>query len=352
VLKSVNNFKLEKMKKTVLIILITFIIAQGFTQNLSAAKQENKNKEISLTKSEMDTLPLAQEAKSPEKVDTTLNLKILNRNLMVLESLEGQKITFDKTNKEEEIKVDTDIDVDVDVDVDVEDDVEVEVNYNNDYDDDNHRNSHRNRFKGHWSGIEVGFNNYVGSDNSNVLPDEINYMTLHSSKSTNFNINFAQLSLGFSNHTGLVTGLGINWNNYKFDGNNNIVKGPNGVIEELDPGAPLEKSKLATIYMTVPLLFEFQIPVENQSLNMAFGPIGALKLDSHTKMVYQDGNKVKSHGDFSLNIARYGFTARAGYGNFQLYGTYYMKPLFQTGKSPAGYDLFPCELGVAFTFND
>ncbi len=318
------------MKKIILTILVIVIALQGFNQKISAAKQETRNAEKSLNKK--DGLSAKLEALETVKPDTTLSLRVGNRNLNVLESLEGPKVTFKKADPEE--------------------DTEAKEDWLSQDSEDNQGHSHRNRFKGHWTGVELGFNNYIGSDNSVVLPDEINYMTLHSGKSTNFSINFAQLSLGFSHHTGLVTGLGINWNNYRFDGNNNLVKGQNGVIEELDPGAPLEKSKLATIYMTVPLLFEFQIPVENHSLNMAFGGIGALKLDSHSKMVYQDGNKVKSHGDFSLNIARYGLTARAGYGNFQLYGTYYMKPLFQTGKSPAGYELFPCELGIAFTFND
>jgi len=344
------------MKKSVPIILLTAIILNGFIQNISAAGQEKKRVEVISNITEIDTIQAVQDFTEPEKADTTFNLKVLNRNLSILETLEGTKFKFNKETPEKvKVVVSEDVDVDTEIDVDVEVITDVDAETlddwsNNDYDNDH--SSRRNSFRGHWTGLEFGFNNYIGSDNSVVLPDEINYMTLHSGKSINFNINFAQLSLGFSNHMGLVTGLGINWNNYKFDGNNNIVKGPNGLIEVLDPGAPLEKSKLATIFMTVPVLFEFQIPVENHSLNMAFGAIGAVKLDSHSKMVYQDGNKVKSHGDFSLNIARYGLTARAGYANFQLYGTYYMKPLFQSGKSPAGYDLFPGELGIAFTFHD
>jgi hypothetical protein len=51
-------------------------------------------------------------------------------------------------------------------------------------------------------------------------------------------------------------------------------------------------------------------------------------------------------------MLRYGATARVGYGNFQLYGTYYKTPLFQTGKGPGGYDLYPFEIGIALAFND
>jgi hypothetical protein len=177
-------------------------------------------------------------------------------------------------------------------------------------------------------------------------------MTLHSGKSTNFNINFTQLSLGLSRHIGFVTGLGLNWNNYRYDGNNNIVEGPNGVIEKLDPGSNLEKSKLATLFLTVPFLFEFQVPADHNHLSIAAGPIGAIKLGSHTKMVFEDGHTIKSWRDFSLNMLRYGATARVGYGNFQLYGTYYLTPLFRSGKGPGGNDLYPFEIGMALTFNN
>ena len=68
-------------------------------------------------------------------------------------------------------------------------------------------------------------------------------------------------------------------------------------------------------------------------------------------MVFYDGDKVKSDDDFSLNMLRYGATARVGYENFQLYGTYYMNPLFKSGKGPDGVDLFPFEIGIAFTID-
>jgi hypothetical protein len=177
-------------------------------------------------------------------------------------------------------------------------------------------------------------------------------MSLHSGKSMNFNINFSQVSLGFTRHFGIVTGLGLNWNNYVFDGNNNIIKGENDVVEMLNPGAVLKKSKLTTVYLNIPLLLEVQIPADHNHLNIAAGPIGGVKLCSHSKMIFEDGDKVKSDDDFSLSMLRYGATARLGYGNFQIYGTYYYTPLFKSGKSPSGVELYPFEVGFAFTFND
>jgi hypothetical protein len=214
------------------------------------------------------------------------------------------------------------------------------------------KSRNRNRFKGHWSGFEFGFNNYLTSENSLVMPNDIYYMTLHSSKSNNFNFNISQKSLGITRHFGIVTGLGFNWNNYRFDGDNNIRKGAGGIIEELDPGETLKKSKLTSLYLTVPLLVELQIPADNNHINIAAGGIGAIKLGSHSKMVFDNNDKVKANDDFSMNLFRYGATARLGFENFQLYGTYYFSPLFKEGKGPGGYNLYPFEVGFAFTFND
>jgi len=312
------------MKKIGICILLTAITLQGFSQELSAVSESSKKQETTVNTDENTKVTIGDDILSVEESDSALNLRIGNRGLNILESLEGTKFKFEKYDDE----------------------------WNDENEDNESSKKNRNRFKGHWTGAEIGFNNYLTSDKSLVLPDDIGYMNLHSSKSTNFNINFTQLSLGLTRHIGFVTGLGLNWNNYKFDGDNNILKGLNGIIEELDPGAPLEKTKLATLYLTLPFMLEMQLPVDNNHLNIAAGPIGAVKIASHNKMVYEDGQKVKANGDFSLNMLRYGATARVGYQNFQIYGTYYMTPLFKSGKGPGGYDLYPFEIGIAFTFND
>jgi hypothetical protein len=313
------------MKKIVLIILLTAIIINGFCLKSSAEIQSKEKTETSPDKKEATKVTLGRDLVSVEKNDTSLNLNAGNRRLTILESLEGPRFSVKKYSG----------------------------NYDWDQEDrDNERSRYRSRFRGHWSGIELGMNNFTTSRNNLAMPDDIDFMTLHSSKSTNFNINFTQLSLGLGRHLGFVTGLGLNWNNYRFDGNNNIVKGPNGVIEELVPSLNLEKSKLASLFLTVPFLLELQIPVNSNHLSIAAGPIGAIKLSSHTKMVFEDGHTVKSWGDFSLNMLRCGATARVGYGNFQLFGTYYKTPLFQKGKGPGGYNLYPFEIGIALTFNN
>lgn len=312
--------------KKIGIILVLFATAFKLSgQEETKGNLTEKQLAVARDTNENTKVVIGKDLISVEDSKDAVKFRAGNRGINILESLEGHKVAFEKYLKRD--------------------------NSNESDDQDDSRARRRQHFKGHWSGIEFGFNNYLTSNNSMSMPGDIDYMTLQSSKSNNFNINFSQLSLGFTRHIGFVTGLGINWNNYRFDGNNNIVKDADGMIDVLNPGATLEKSKLATIYLTLPAMLEVQIPANYHRLNIAGGFIGAIKLGSHTKMVYKDGSDVKSYEDFNLNLLRYGVTARIGYQNFQIYGTYYKTPLFRTGKGPGGYDLYPFEIGFALTFN-
>jgi len=309
------------MKKTGIIILLAAIITQGFSQETSAEKKDT---------SEITRVIVGNDLVVVEDDKETVRVKVGNRGLVVLESLESgeSRIQLEKYDKKDNSFFEY---------------------YRED--DDKQRARRRSQFKGHWGSVQAGINNYLTSDNSLVLPEEINYMTLHSSKSWNFAFNFSQISLGFGRHFGLVTGLGLNWNNYILDGNNSIQKGDGGIIEMYDPGQVLKKSKFSMVYLNLPLLLEIQIPADYHTLNLAFGPVGAVKLCSGSKMIFDNGDKVTSDSDLSLNIFRYGATARVGYENFHIFGTYYFTPLFKSAKSPGGVDLFPFEVGIAFTVN-
>jgi hypothetical protein len=212
----------------------------------------------------------------------------------------------------------------------------------------------RRYFDGHLGGIELGFNSYsTGQWGRNPVMAE-SYLDLNTAKSTNFNIISPPVSLGLSRHFGIVSALGVSFNNYRFDGNNSVISGDGGILEPYYPadGINYEKSKLATVYGVLPVMLEVQIPVTHRStLNIGAGVIGAVKLGSHTKVVYySDGKqKDKNHDDFSLNVLRYGVTARAGYEMVHVYGTCYLSQMFEKGKGP---ELYPFEVGLAMTFND
>jgi hypothetical protein len=213
-------------------------------------------------------------------------------------------------------------------------------------------------FKGHWTGLELGLNNYLNGDHSLSMKSNEEFMSLNASRSINCNINFVQHSFGIiGNRFGLVTGMGLEFYNYFFRHNNSIITNDQGVVVERiyvdnnNNPIDLEKSKLTMTYLTVPLLLEFQFPGElsnSRRIRVAVGVIGGLKLGSHTKAVYQqngDRKKDKNHDDFSINPFRYGFTARIGYKHINIFSDFYPVSLFEKNKGP---ELYPFSIGLAF----
>ncbi len=210
-------------------------------------------------------------------------------------------------------------------------------------------------FAGHWAGIDLGLNNYVNKDHSVSLKGNDAFMSINSDRSLSVSINFFQHSIGLiGNNFGLVTGLGVEFNNYFFDHNNNITKDSMDVIvsKPYDP-VHLDKSKLEATYLVVPLIFEVQFPghvSRSKRFRLSAGVIGSLKLESHTKVEYKDSNrkqKNKDHDDFNMNFLRYGFTVRAGLNKINLFANYYPVSLFEKDKGP---ELYPFSVGLSFSF--
>jgi hypothetical protein len=318
------------MKRVGIIILLTSLMFQVLSQEISAGNRAEDTIIAIADTNDNTKVVIGQNLFTMEDDKDAVNLRIGNRGMIILESLEngGPRVKFENFREEEPAWQEN---------------------------SDNSQREHKpgkSHFKGHWGGIELGFNNYLTAGNSTALPDEIDYMSLHSGKSRNINVNFSQISFGLTRHFGFVTGLGLNWNNYMFDSNTNIQKGTSGIIEVYDPGETLKKSKLSTLYLDLPVLLEIQIPTDHNRLNIAAGPIGGVKLLSHSVMVFENGDKEKSDDDFNLNLIRYGATTRIGYRNFNIYGTYYLTPLFKRDKGPGSVDLFPFEIGIAFTIDD
>jgi len=215
-----------------------------------------------------------------------------------------------------------------------------------------------NDFKGSWTGFSMGLSNFVDKDFSLSRDAAEQYMDLNTGKSWNMNINFAQYSLNLiNNKVGLVTGLGLEWNFYRFDGDYSIQENPtDGQIEEVDlsviqPTWSIEKSKFSTTYATLPLLLEFHSSsYQHSGVVFSAGAIGGIKLGSNTKIVYKesgDKNKDKTKDDFNLSPFRYGVHARIGIGDWLIYGTYYFTPLFEKDKGP---ELYPLSVGFALSF--
>ncbi len=202
-----------------------------------------------------------------------------------------------------------------------------------------------NKFDGHWAGIDLGVNGFSNEDYS--MYGGVEFMELKQPKSLELNINFLEYNINLqqnSNHIGLVTGMGLSYNNYKFENPYSIDK-INGMIEPvlLDEDK-LKKSKLTVTYLTVPVMLECHFPINNHSdkLFIAGGIEGGLNIGSHTKIKWNH-KKEKDRGSFNLNTFKYAVICKVGINNVSLYATYNLSPLFKDNKGP---ELTPFSVGI------
>jgi hypothetical protein len=326
------------MKKSSILILAAALTCQAFTLQSREITVIEKKQTSEPDTSDNVTIIIGNDLFRFDGNDSLVLIRMGSRGLNIQDSPDGKKVDIEKYDTEVRDLEEADKDKD--------------KKWYQDEEEQEHYRGGRN-FRGHWAGLEAGFNNYLHIA-SMTLPEEISYMSLYTSKSNCFNLNFSQVNIGFSRHVGLVTGIGVNWNTYRFEGINSIAVGADGILREIVPDntVPVKKSKFNTLYMNVPLMFEVQIPAGYKRLNLAAGVIGGIKLNAWTKVVFEDGEKVRANGDYNLNLLRGGVTARIGYENLMIYGSYYLTPWFQDLKGPNGYNLEPFEIGLAFTFND
>jgi hypothetical protein len=218
------------------------------------------------------------------------------------------------------------------------------------------KKNRRKYFNGHLSGVGLALNGYFDADFKEELPEEYGFMSLNQTKSVEvsfypFQENIRLLGSWF----GLTTGIGIQYNNYRFDIGNNadIEEAGRDWFPETSADASIFKSKLMMLHANVPVMAEIQLP-NRQGYDVFYlsgGVVGGVRLQTHTKLVFNEDDreqKKKKRGDMGLPIFRYGFMARVGYDNFSIYATYYPEPMFKTGEGP---ELYPYSVGVMFHFD-
>lgn len=223
-----------------------------------------------------------------------------------------------------------------------------------DWDDDTNdfsfgRKKHKNRFEPHWAGIGLSMNGFLDANQSMELPKGYEYFDLNTNKSVQFDLNISELGINLiKERVGLVTGFGFRWNNYRFANSDVVVyKGDAGITYYIDSVSNYTKSKLSVTYLTVPALIEFQVPIKGESLYLAAGVEGSVKLTAKMKNKSDNGDKDKKKDDFYVNPFNYNLTARIGYGDIGLYGTYNMQQMFRENKGP---EVYQYALGVTLNF--
>ena len=206
----------------------------------------------------------------------------------------------------------------------------------------------KTKFSGHFAGIDFGFNMFLNEDYSSY-DDEFLENDIFRSNSAYFNVIQQSFNLQKNRNTlGLVTGLGLQLQSYRLDDQTTIYLDENEVVQpEYLYFDENQKSKLANVWLNVPLLLEWQIPVNHYDnrFYMSAGFMAGLRLNSHTKIKYKTDKKqkLKVVNDFSMRTFRYSLMLRTGYRWFNFFASYDLVPLFKEDKGP---EVTPFTFGV------
>lgn len=236
------------------------------------------------------------------------------------------------------------------------------------------------RFNGHWAGFDLGLNGYVTPDGNQVFPPEYEYLDLRMTKSLAVNLNFFEQNIALSKNQkwGMVTGLGISWNNYRFSRPTRLDPDSSQLTGYQMENISIRKSKLVNTYLSVPLMIEFQTNSRQKknSFHFATGMIASARLSTHTKIYYDELNKeyaltrynpatgeyepvdnvyppvspgepkTKKFDDYHQQPFKFDATVRIGWGFINLFATYSVNQMFKAGKGP---ELYPWSIGITLT---
>ena len=207
-------------------------------------------------------------------------------------------------------------------------------------------------WKNNWSGLYIGLNGYSDSGIKTSLPAEYRFMELDYNKSVQVNLNmFHQnvvLARGSRSMFGLVSGLGIQWNNYHLSNDFILMHGEEGLAHRPSEYS-LSTNRLRVFQLNVPLMMEYQVR-EGYGPNrfyMSAGIQGGYRLRSHTKVEYRnaDGDKQRDRAreDFHLVPIRLDAIGQIGWGRLNFFATYSLNPMFKDERGP---DIHPFSIGI------
>ncbi|MCB2377080.1 outer membrane beta-barrel protein [Hymenobacter sp. BT635] len=137
----------------------------------------------------------------------------------------------------------------------------------------------------------------------------------------------------------LMLGPELAFNNYMFDKNRRLFPTDTRTFIVQEPDLNLEKSKLATTVINMPLLMklDFQDKSGRDAFRIGAGGFAGYRLASHTKIKYEaEGNtrKDKDRGNFNLEDFQYGVQGLIGVRGIDLFVKYNMNELFKNNRGP------------------
>lgn len=200
-----------------------------------------------------------------------------------------------------------------------------------------------------WSGFELGINGWLNADGTASMDSVNSNFSLNYGKSivVNFNLWEVRAKL-IGNNLTLVSGLGSEINNYRFDKNIRMSNENDQLSLVNESEVNYLKSKFTVGYLNSPIYLCFATnPLrKGKRLFIAPGVTAGWRFATYNKRKVEiDGDESKSRykNDFNTLPFRVNASVRLGYGNFMLFANYSLTEFFRKDLGPG---LTPFSAGV------
>ncbi len=209
------------------------------------------------------------------------------------------------------------------------------------------KSDRKEKYDGHWGGFDIGINGLLNEDFKMDTPRDYEFLDQKMEKSINIGLNIYEQNFNLiGENFGLTTGLGLEWNNYRFK-NNAVISNLDTLAGYLDviDDPRFVKSKLVTTYLTLPIMFELQSNSYSKvsSFHLGVGVLSGLRIGTHTKLVDENDKKDKDHGSTAMSPFKLELMARAGWGKLNIFAKYSLTQLFKENRGP---EVYPFAIGI------
>ncbi len=133
----------------------------------------------------------------------------------------------------------------------------------------------------------------------------------------------------------LQYGIEVAWNNYSFENNVTVQKAP-AQLQFVDIQEAVKRTKLTVCNVQLPVVprISFYNESGKKILHIGLGAYAGYRIDSYTKIKFEDGSKKRDHDRYYTNDFRYGLMAQLGIVRTNLFVKYELNPVFQPGNGP------------------
>jgi Outer membrane protein beta-barrel domain len=216
-------------------------------------------------------------------------------------------------------------------------------------------------------GFDLGFNSFAPLASSTVAPYTIanatpaitgqpgkeNSLTLNNSKSINVSLSPFMYSIHlYKKSVNLITGLGVNWFNYRFDNDISFTRLKDSTGNITTEAGLLyntnateqKKTKVACSYVTMPFMLQFKPKLGRNRLVLGGGVSAGYLLKGWYKSKSKDGDIEKEKISFAFNPWQVNAIGEIGIDNrIRIYGSYGITDMFKTPVA-----LRPVTVGIRF----